>query len=169
MSFIDELKRRNVFRVGVAYVIVAWLLLQVADVVLNNIEAATWVFQAILLVLVIGFPLSLFFAWAYELTPEGLKKEKDIDRSQSITHVTGRKLDFVIIGLLAVTLAYFAYDKFVLDPGRGAADDKVITTIAVLPQTIKLVKRTARLLAWTITAGKNTAVVYINYQLRLEY
>ncbi len=70
MSFFDELKRRNVFRVGIAYVIVAWLLLQVADVVLNNIEAPAWVFQAILLLLVIGLPMTSIFAWAFELTPE---------------------------------------------------------------------------------------------------
>ncbi len=82
MSFFDELKRRNVFRVGVAYLIAAWLLLQVADVVLDNIEAPTWVFQAILLLLVIGFPVAIIFAWAFELTPEGLQKEKDVDRSE---------------------------------------------------------------------------------------
>ena len=109
MSFIDELKRRNVFKVGVAYVIVAWLLLQLADVVLNNIDAPTWVFQAILLVLVIGFPLALFFAWAFELTPEGLKKEKDVDRGQSITHITGRKIDYLVIAALVLALGFFAY------------------------------------------------------------
>ncbi len=64
-----EMKRRNVVRVAAAYVIVAWLLLQVADVVVNNIEAPTWVFQAILLLLVIGLPLALILAWAFELTP----------------------------------------------------------------------------------------------------
>ncbi len=101
----NELKRRNVIRVGLAYIIAAWLLLQVADVVLNNIVAPDWVFQAILLVVVLGFALALIFAWAYELTPEGLKKEKDVDRSESITHVTGRKLDFAIIGVLVLALA----------------------------------------------------------------
>ena len=91
-SFWGELKRRNVIRVAIAYAIVSWLLLQMADVVLDNIEAPTWVFQAILLLLIIAFPVALIFAWAFELTPEGLKKEKDIDRSESITHITGRKL-----------------------------------------------------------------------------
>ena len=133
MSFIDELKRRNVFRVGVAYVIVAWLIAQVTELALDSFATPDWVMQTVLFLLIIGFPLALLFAWAFELTPEGLKKEKDVDRSQSITHVTGRKLDFVIIGLLTVTLGYFAYDKFVLDPGRDAAGDKLITKIAVLP------------------------------------
>ncbi|MFB3142839.1 MAG: hypothetical protein ACE1Z2_08525 [Acidobacteriota bacterium] len=119
-SFWGELKRRNVVRVAVAYVIVAWLLLQVADVVLNNIEAPDWVFLAILLLVALGFPFALIFAWAYELTSEGLKKEKDVDRSESITHITNRKLDFLIIGVLVVALGYFAYDKFVLDASRDA-------------------------------------------------
>jgi len=116
----EELKRRNVLRVAIAYVVTAWLLLQVADVVLNNIAAPDWVFRAILLLVAIGFPFAVLFAWAYELTPEGLKKEKDVDRSVSITHVTGRKLDFVIILVLVLALGYFAFDKFVLDPSRDA-------------------------------------------------
>ena len=61
---------------------------------------------------ILGFPIAVVFAWAFELTPEGLKKEKDVDRSQSITQVTGRRIDFVIIGLLAVAVVYFAWDKF---------------------------------------------------------
>ena len=142
-NLFTELKRRNVIRVGLAYIIAAWLLLQVADVVINNIEAPAWVFQAILLVVMLGFALALIFAWAYELTPEGLKKEKDVDRSESITHVTGRKLDFAIIGVLVLALAYFAYDKFVIsesdDAPSVAQSDEITDTdipelsIAVLP------------------------------------
>jgi TolB-like protein/tetratricopeptide (TPR) repeat protein len=112
MSFFDELKRRNVFRVGIAYVVVVWLLMQVADVVINNIEAPDWVFQVILLVLGIGFPVVIMFAWAFEMTPEGIKKEKDVDRSESITPQTGHKLDRTIIVVLALALGYFAWDKF---------------------------------------------------------
>ena len=111
MSFFTELKRRNVIRVGIAYVIVAWLILQFADVVLNNIEAPHWVFQAIMLVLGIGLPLALFFAWAFEMTPEGIKKEKDIERSESITPVTGQKLNYTIIGLLVLALGYFIWQS----------------------------------------------------------
>lgn len=111
MSFFNELKRRNVFRVGIAYVVVAWLVMQVADVVINNIEAPVWVFQVIMLMLGIGFPLVLVFAWAFEMTPEGLKREHEVDRSQSITQKTGRKLDFTIIGILAVALAYFIWES----------------------------------------------------------
>jgi len=114
MSLFSELKRRNVFRVGIAYLVVAWLVMQVADVVINNVGAPDWVFRIIMLVLGIGFPLALVFAWAFEMTPEGLKKEKDVDRSQSITSVTGRKLDRMIIGILAVSVAYLLIDKLVL-------------------------------------------------------
>ena len=93
MSLFEELKRRNVFRVGIAYVVTSWLLLQFADIVLENIAAPSWVMQVFMLALALGFPLALFFAWAFELTPEGLKKEKDVDRGQSITPKTGRRLD----------------------------------------------------------------------------
>jgi TolB-like protein/cytochrome c-type biogenesis protein CcmH/NrfG len=110
VSFIKELKRRNVFRVAIAYVITCWLLLQVADVVLGNIEAPGWVFKAIMLLLGLGFPVVLLFAWAFELTPEGIKREKEVDRTRSITHATGRKLDFAIIALLAIGLAYFIWE-----------------------------------------------------------
>ncbi len=112
MSFFAELKRRNVIRVGIAYVIVAWLILQFADVVLNNIEAPGWVFKVIMLMLGIGLPLALFFAWAFEMTPEGLKKEKEVDRSQSITPQTGRKLNNTILVLMALAIGYLLFDKF---------------------------------------------------------
>jgi len=117
MNFFEELKRRNVFKVGIAYAVVAWLLLQVADVVLNNIAAPGWVFKVIMLVLALGFPLALFFAWAFEVTPEGIKKEKDVHRSQSITAQTGQKMNRAIIIAMALALGYFAWDKFAHDTG----------------------------------------------------
>jgi TolB-like protein/Flp pilus assembly protein TadD len=116
LALFDELKRRNVFKVGIAYIVMAWLVLQVTDVILNNVEAPDWVFHVILLLLGIGLLFAVFFAWVYELTPEGIKKEKDVDRTQSITRVTGRKLDYLIIAAMAVALAYFAIDKFMLQP-----------------------------------------------------
>jgi len=112
MSFFNELKRRNVIRVGIAYVVIAWLIMQFSDVVLNNIEAPHWVFQVIMLVLGIGFPLVLIFAWAFEMTPDGLRKEKDVDRSQSITPYTAKKLNSTILVLMALAIAYLLFDKF---------------------------------------------------------
>jgi TolB-like protein len=111
MSLFNELKRRNVFRVGIAYIVVAWLIAQVADLAFENFGTPDWAIKTLLFVLVLGFPLALLFAWAFEMTPEGLKKEKDVDRSQSITHHTGRKLDYTIIALLAVGLVYFAWES----------------------------------------------------------
>jgi TolB-like protein len=116
VSLFEELKRRNVIRVGIAYVVTAWLILQLADIVLDNTPAPEWVMQFVMLMLAIGLPVALLFAWAFEMTPEGLKKEKDVDRSQSITHTTGRRLDFVIIAILVLALGYFAWDKFVSPP-----------------------------------------------------
>ena len=111
MSFFEELKRRNVIRVGIAYVIVGWLVMQFADVVLNNINAPEWVFKTIMLVLAISFPVVLIIAWAFEMTPEGIKKEKDVERSESITPVTGQKLNYTIIGLLVLALGYFIWQS----------------------------------------------------------
>ena len=133
MSVLGELRRRNVFRVGIAYLIAAWLVLQVIDVVGEIIGVPEWVPKAILLLLVVGFPIVLLFAWAFELTPEGLKFERDVDRSTSTTQSTGRRLDFVIIGILSVALVFFALDKFVWSV--PADDQTAVSTrsIAVLP------------------------------------
>ena len=110
-SLFLELKRRNVFRVGIAYLIVTWLLLQVADVMIDNIGAPDWVFQALLIVLGIGFIVVLIFSWVFELTPEGLKRDHEVDRSQTITHQTGRRLDRAIIITLLLAVAYFIWES----------------------------------------------------------
>ena len=117
MSFIEELKRRNVFRVGIAYVVGAWLLLQAADILFEAFAAPDWSLRLLVILLILGLPVALFFAWAFELTPEGIKRESQVDRSQSITHHTGRKLDRAIIAVLALALGYFVVDKFVLQSG----------------------------------------------------
>ncbi|MDH4020765.1 MAG: tetratricopeptide repeat protein, partial [Xanthomonadales bacterium] len=131
MSLFDELKRRNVFRVAIGYVITAWLLLQVVDLVLENINAPDWVMQVFMLALAIGFPLALFFAWAFEMTPEGVKREADVDRSQSITSQTGQKMNRNIIIAMALALAYFAYDKF-----SGPEHDSPVQTAPPSGETV---------------------------------
>lgn len=103
-DFFTELRRRNVVKVGLAYAVVGWILVEVSSVVLPGFGAPEWVFKVVMYLVILGFPLALLFAWAFELTPEGLKREKDIDRSQSITAQTGKKLNFVIIGLLVIAL-----------------------------------------------------------------
>ena len=121
-KLIEELRRRNVFRVAVAYLVASWLVLQVADIVLQGIEAPPWVMQVFMLVLALVFPFVLLFSWAYELTPEGLKKEKDVDRSHSITPATGHKLNLITIGMLvAVVAAALPLAVASLAPGFTAA------------------------------------------------
>jgi TolB-like protein len=128
MSFFNELKRRNVFKVGVAYIIIAWLLAQVADLMADNFGSPDWVMKTFLGFLVIGFPLAIFFAWAFELTPEGVKREKDVDRSQSITAQTGQKLNYAIMFIMALALAWFAWDRFGARPEAAAPAEA--TTLA---------------------------------------
>ena len=112
MSLFAELKRRNVVRVGIAYAVIAWVVAQIAEFAFENFGAPDWVLKTVVVLLLLGLPLILVFAWAFELTPEGLKREKDVDRSQSITSQTGHKLDRTIIAVLVVALAWFAWDKF---------------------------------------------------------
>jgi TolB-like protein/Tfp pilus assembly protein PilF len=116
LSFFEELKRRNVFRVGVAYGVAGWVILQVADLVLEAIEAPAWVLKALLLVIAIGFVAALIIAWAYEMTPEGIKKESDVDRSQSVVADTGRKMDRIIIGFLVIAVGVLLYRQIGLAP-----------------------------------------------------
>ena len=133
MSIFNELKRRNVFKVGIAYVIVAWLVAQVLQLVFESFGTPDWAIKTVLVLLATGLPFSLFFAWAFEMTPEGLKREQDVDRSESITPQTGKKLNLMIFTVMALALGYFAYDKFVLSSGREAAAIEVAVEEATSP------------------------------------
>lgn len=112
ISIFEELKRRNVYRVGLAYVVLTWLLLQVIDTLGPIFELPEWAPKLVLTILGIGFPAVMLFAWAFELTPEGIKREKDVDRSQSITSNTGQRLDRITIGVLLVAVGMLLVDKF---------------------------------------------------------
>ena len=131
----DELKRRNVFRVAVAYIVSAWLVLQVADVVINNIGAPEWVFSVFMLAGGLLFLPILFFSWAYELTPEGVKREAEVDRSQSITSNTGRKLNVITIAMLVAVVGFvLVSDKLPSEDSidsvsSDAAGEVVVTTV----------------------------------------
>ncbi len=137
-TFFHELRRRNVVKVGVAYAITAWIVVEIASVVLPIFKAPEWILQVFTLLIILGFPLALVFSWAFEITPEGLKREHEVDRSQSITGKTGRKLDFAIIGLLAVGLAISVFLNL-RDDGTGSAVETDLASdhlsIAVLPFT----------------------------------
>ena len=128
MSFFAELKRRNVIRVGFAYVVVAWVVAQVAEFAFENFGAPDWVLKSVVVMLILGLPIVLIFAWAFELTPEGIKLEKQVDRDESITAQTGRKLDRTIIVVLLVAVAWFAWDKFGSSPEPAPATAAVTET-----------------------------------------
>jgi TolB-like protein len=105
MSLITELKRRNVFRVAAAYVVLSWLALQVGDILFQALSLPEWTLRMLVALVALGFVPVLIFSWVYELTPDGLKKESEIDGSDSITDHTAKKLDYITIGAVALALA----------------------------------------------------------------
>jgi len=140
-SLWGELRRRNVFKVAVVYAIVAWLLIQVADIVLPIFKAPDWIVPVFTFFLILGFPLILLFAWAFEITPEGVKRTREVPLEHSITHITGRKIDFALIGLLAIAVLFLVVDNYVLvDEAAPVVSEQtepaippVEKSIAVLP------------------------------------
>ena len=142
MSFIGELKRRNVTKVAAFYLVAAWVVLQVAEVVFEVVQVPDEWLRFILAVLVIGFPVALVFSWIYEMTPDGIKREKDIDRSQSITGETGRRINVAIVVLLIIAIGFMLFDRLVPRQAVDPLADVVIerdseapseNSIAVLP------------------------------------
>jgi TolB-like protein/Flp pilus assembly protein TadD len=131
-NFFAELKRRNVYKVAVAYAVVGWLLIQAASIILPTFEAPPWILKVVIFVLIIGFPVALIFAWAFELTPEGLKRTEDVDVTESMTRRTGRKLDFLIIAVLLVVIAALIFQRLhpTAPPPRSNIPEK---SVAVLP------------------------------------
>lgn len=115
MKVVSELKRRNVFRMAVLYVVAAWLIMQVVDVVKDLASLPDWIGPATLGVLAIGFPIALVISWFYELTPAGFVSEKDVDHETAAAHISGRRLDFIVISLLSAAVILFAYDKWWTD------------------------------------------------------
>ena len=108
-NFFAELKRRNVYKVAVAYAVVAWLTIQAASIFLPAFNAQQWAMQVVILILVIGFPIALAFSWAFEITPEGIKLESEIEPSKSIKRRTGRKIVATTIALAVVAAGLFVY------------------------------------------------------------
>ncbi|MDH5455087.1 MAG: tetratricopeptide repeat protein [Gammaproteobacteria bacterium] len=139
-SFLEELKRRNVAKVALVYIIAGWLTMQVVDVMFPALKLPEWLISAVAAFVIIGFPFALIFAWAFEMTPEGIKREKDVVRDESITPQTGQRLNHAALIILAIAVAFLLVDKFMLQPEPVASDDKIVATapdekpsIAVLP------------------------------------
>src|SRR5882724_9270508 len=120
-NFFAELKRRNVVRMAGLYLVGAWLLVQVAGTVLPMFGAPDWLPRSVVILLAIGFLPALIFSWVFELTPQGLKRDEDVAPEESIAPQTARRMNRMIIAVLVLALAYFAFDKFVLSPRREAA------------------------------------------------
>jgi TolB-like protein/cytochrome c-type biogenesis protein CcmH/NrfG len=123
MSLIAEIKRRNVAKVAVLYIVASWLILQVADVGVSLLELPDWIGKTVFLFLALGFPLAVAFSWIYELTPEGLKREKEIDRSESITHETGHRINVLIVVLLILAIGAVIADRLIPETRRPPAAD----------------------------------------------
>ena len=137
MSFFGELRRRNVVKVAVAYAIVGWLLIEVAATILPISEAPAWILQVFTLFVILGFPIALLLSWAYELTPEGVKRSREVEATESITQVTGRKIDFAIIGALVLALGFVVYN-YVLQDGADESPEVAVvgSEQAILPNSV---------------------------------
>ena len=140
-NFFSELKRRNVYKVAVAYAVASWLLIQVATQVFPFFEIPNWAVRLVVLILIAGFPVALVFSWAFEITPEGIKRESEVASDKSVTHHTGRKIVVLTIVLAAVAAGLMAYQLW--GPKRSTSAQKSVPTenaaavseksIAVLP------------------------------------
>ncbi|MCJ7555392.1 MAG: tetratricopeptide repeat protein [Gammaproteobacteria bacterium] len=151
MTFFAELKRRNVIRVAILYLVSAWVLLQLTDVLSSLLTVPPWAGSLVVMLLALGFVPALLFSWVYEMTPEGLKLEKDVDRSGSITHESGRKINTLITVLLVIAIAGLIADRLVPEknsasplasdqaapersvPAEMTKADDALASIAVLP------------------------------------
>ena len=134
MVLLGEMRRRNIFKVSLAYATVSWLIVQVADLLLPVFNAPLWIVQALVLMLILLFPVTVLLSWAYELTPEGFKATADVDRTQSITIKTGKKLNRIVTVLLSLAALFLVLDNYLIE-GEVLPDPDVAyrQSIAVLP------------------------------------
>jgi TolB-like protein/tetratricopeptide (TPR) repeat protein len=127
MKLLAELKRRNVIRMAGLYLVGAWLVTQVAATLLPVFDAPTWVMKVLVGLLALGFLAAVVFSWIFELTPDGLKRDAEVTSTESIAPQTARRMDRVLLLVMAMALGYFALDKFVLTPARVAPPTQVAT------------------------------------------
>jgi len=133
MSLFSELRRRNVIKVSVAYIIVSWLLIQIADVILPTFGAPPWVMQVLVFFLALGLPVAILLAWAFELTPDGIKATSSVEKTQSTTSITGQRLNYIVISLLALGVVFMMVDNYLPEsprvPANGVDYRRVIAVI----------------------------------------
>jgi TolB-like protein/Flp pilus assembly protein TadD len=135
-NFFAELKRRNVYKVAVAYAVVAWLTIQAASIFLPAFNAPQWAMQIVILILVVGFPIALAFSWAFEITPEGIVRESEVNPNASITHHTGRKIVAltIVLAVIATGLLIFQFFRARLTSSLSTNASSISNkSIAVMP------------------------------------
>jgi len=133
-DFVSELRRRNVLKTGGAYIAGGWVFFQIAATLFPLAGAPDWVLRVLLILLVMGLPFMLAFAWAFELTPEGLKRTEEVDPAQSQTRETGRKIQYLMIGLLSVAVVVLAADRFIgSEPRAGSSGETASAQGAGIP------------------------------------
>ena len=186
MGLVSELRRRNVFRMGVLYVVAAWLIMQVAGVLMDLGALPVAIGPWVLVLLVIGFPIALVFSWLFEITPEGLALEKDVPEGASITHVTGRRMDFIVIAMLTAAVILFAWhtwwpsvptDKSIAvlpfvnmsaDPGQEYFSDGISEELLNVLSKIPDLRVTARTSSFQFK-GENRDVIEIGQKLNTAF
>ncbi|HEY4281972.1 MAG TPA: hypothetical protein VGM62_02835 [Chthoniobacterales bacterium] len=126
-NFFSELKRRNVYKVAVAYAVVAWLLVQIATQVFPFFEVPNWAVRLVVLLLILGFPIALVLSWAFEITPEGIKRESEVERNQSIRHHTGRKIVGLTIAMAVIAIGLFAFQMLRPKGNRGVTAGEAVS------------------------------------------
>src|SRR5919201_4021775 len=119
MNFFSELKRRNVYKVAVAYAVVAWLVIQAASILFPAFDAPASAIKILVIILVLGFPIALVFSWAFEITPEGILRESEVNAGKSITHRTGRKIVAMTVVLAIVAAGLLVFQLIRARPGQS--------------------------------------------------
>ncbi len=134
-SLLEELKRRNVIRVAVGYLVLAWVVLQITDLVAPALRLPEWTLSFVTFIGIIGFPFALFFAWVFELTPEGIKRSEDVEPEDSITPQTAGNLNRIIIGLLCVAVVTLLADRYFGLSQRLGSDAEEGASVATAVET----------------------------------
>ena len=133
MDLWKEIKRRNVVKVSIAYLALAWLVIQVTSIAVPALNLPSSLNSVVFFIGLIGFPFAIFFAWAFELTPQGIMKTEQVKQGESVSIDTGRKLDFAIIALLLSALIFVLWDSYILEDSNSETITDTIPSIAVIP------------------------------------
>ena len=136
MSFIAELRRRNVPRVALVYLAACWLLIQVADVLFPVLNVPDWSIRLLVGLLALGFPVALNLAWAFDITPDGIERTEKADAGAAADRVERRKLDYIVVGILLAAVIFMLVDNYVWNHDLNSTDIGQVEAIAVLPMRL---------------------------------